>query len=58
MLLSVRKMVLVVLMALALLLGMLGWSIHVTAAPQMHHPLSHSVGQTVAWYCPAPPFNC
>lgn len=62
MLLSVKKVFVLVVMAFALVAGLLGWTARMAAiqtAPQ-HHTSIHSsqLADDPTWYCPAPPRNC
>jgi hypothetical protein len=58
MLLSLRKTLVLVIMALALLAGMLGWSAHMISMPTIYYHTSvHSI-HTLAHYCPPPPRGC
>jgi hypothetical protein len=58
MLLSLRKTLLVVIMALAMLAGLFGWSMRMTSTPAMYHHSSIHSTHTLAYYCPAPPRSC
>jgi outer membrane protein assembly factor BamE (lipoprotein component of BamABCDE complex) len=52
-----RTMVLVIL-ALALLLSLAAWTAHAMTTPAApYHTGVHS-GQSIAWYCPPPPRDC
>ncbi|HYT27961.1 MAG TPA: hypothetical protein VEL72_03010 [Ktedonobacteraceae bacterium] len=62
MLLSLRKFFVLVILALALLAGLFGWTVRMMAMPTtpyhtgMHS--SHLVADGPLWYCPPPPRNC
>ena len=58
MVISLRRTLMLVLLALALLLGLLGWSMTMHAAPVLPHHSSVQSSHAVAWYCPPPPRNC
>jgi len=63
MLLSLRKSVAIVIMVLALLAGLLGWSMHLVSMPAMyHHSSIHSIHALADggpnYYCPPPPRSC
>lgn len=62
MLLSLRKFFVLVILALALLAGLFGWTVRMMAMPTTpYHSGMHSGIQMVddpTWYCPAPPRNC
>ncbi len=58
MLLSLRKTFVIVILALALLAGLFGWSMHMISTPAIYHLTSvHSI-HTLAYYCPPPPRGC
>lgn len=62
MLVSLRKMFVLVILALTLLAGLIGWSVRMVSMPMMqHHSGVHST-QILAdgpnWYCPPPPRFC
>ncbi|HJT56712.1 MAG TPA: hypothetical protein VJ761_09470 [Ktedonobacteraceae bacterium] len=62
MLLSMKKGVVLVVMAFALIAGLLGWTVRtatIQTVPQ-HHTSTHSsqLADDPNWYCPAPPRNC
>jgi hypothetical protein len=52
MVISLRKTFLIVILALVLLVGLIGWSMRATAIPVPSH--SHLMG----FVCPPPPFVC
>ena len=59
---TLRQWVFLVVMALALLAGLLGWTIKMVAAPPfpLHHSNVHA-GHTLAFiqpYCPPAPYDC
>jgi len=60
---TLRKSVLLVVMAIALLAGLFGWTMKMEAAPPFpqHHSSIHAV-QTLSsspnHYCPPPPYSC
>lgn len=62
MLLSLRKMFLVILMALALLAGLIGWSARMTSTPTMYHHSSisstHALADGPNFVCLPPPKGC
>ena len=66
MLLSMRKTFLIVMIVLALLAGLFGWSAHMVSTPAMYHHTghvlsiysSHVLADGGNWYCPAPPRGC
>ena len=58
MLLSLRRFFVLVILALALLAGLFGWTVRMMAMPTTpYHTGLHS-SHAVAWYCPPPPRNC
>ncbi len=54
---TLRRIAMLIVLALALLAGLFGWTLRMEAAPPAHHntPL-HST--QLAYVCPPPPFNC
>ena len=64
MLLSMRKTFLIVMIVLALLACLSGWSAHMVSMPAMYHHTgifsSHmpAGGGGGNWYCPPPPRGC
>ncbi len=62
MLLSLRKTLLVVIMALALLAGLIGWSVRMTSIPSMYHhsniSSTHALADGPDFYCLPPPKGC
>jgi hypothetical protein len=62
MLLSLRKTLLVVIMALALLAGLLGWSARMSSMPNMYHhstiQSTHTLADGPNFYCLPPPKGC
>lgn len=65
MVLSMKRLFLIVVMALALLAGLFGWSAKMMTSPslQQHHGASVQVrmladGPDVRVGCPPPPFSC
>ncbi len=58
MLLSMRKTFLIVMIVLALLAGLFGWSAHMVSTPAMYHHTGIYSSHVLAWYCPAPPRSC
>jgi len=58
MVISLRKAGMLVLLALVLLLGLLGWSMKMGTPPALPHHSSIHSSHTLAWYCPPPPRNC
>jgi hypothetical protein len=62
MLLSLRKALLVIIMALALLAGLFGWSVRMTSMPTMYHHSSilgtHALADDPNYYCLPPPKGC
>ena len=58
MLVTLRKFFVLVILALALLAGLFGWTVRMMAMPTApYHTGMHS-SQQVAIYCPPPPRNC
>jgi hypothetical protein len=58
MVLTMKKFIVLVAMAVALVAGLFGWTVRMTTlqtVPQ-HHTSIHS--SQLAWYCPAPPRMC
>jgi hypothetical protein len=63
---TLRKSVLLVVMAIALLAGLFGWTMKMEAAPPfpLHHSSIHanqalsSHSSSPNHYCPPPPFSC
>ena len=64
MLLSMRKTFLIVMIVLALLAGLFGWSAHMVSMPAMYHHTGIYSAHVLAdggggnWYCPPPPRGC
>lgn len=60
MIVSLKRGILLVLMALALLLGLLGWSLKTMTTPLQHSQHGHTTTytHTLAYVCPPPPFSC
>jgi len=58
MVLSLRRATMLLLLALALLFGLLGWSMKMAAASALPHHTSVQHSHAVAWYCPPPPRYC
>jgi hypothetical protein len=61
MLLSLRKFFVLVILALALLAGLFGWTVRMMAPTTPYHTgmhSSHLVAVGPLWYCPPPPRNC
>jgi hypothetical protein len=55
---TMRRGLLVLLMALVLLMGLIGWTMRMEAAsPAYHSGIQTSHTQT-AYICPPPPFDC
>ncbi|MFL5691391.1 MAG: hypothetical protein ACJ795_06265, partial [Ktedonobacteraceae bacterium] len=56
---TLRRTVLLIMLALALLAGLVGWTLHMEVAFPTHPnaPIHSSHIQT-AYVCPPPPFNC
>lgn len=53
---SIKKTLLMVILVLALLAALFGWTARMIAAPS-YHAAAHS-SHTLAWYCPPPPRYC
>jgi len=58
MIIALRKMLLLVVMALALLAGLLGWTIRMQPAVPLHPSSGMQSTHTLAMYCPPPPYDC
>jgi hypothetical protein len=62
MLLSMKKIIVLVALALALAGGLIGWTVRMEMLPNIQqHPTSiHSaqLADDPNWYCPAPPRMC
>lgn len=54
--LTLKRAWLIIILALALLAGLIGMAVSAAAAPG-HAASMHSPHQ-IAYYCPPPPFNC
>lgn len=58
MVVSMKKALVMVILALVLLAGLIGWTMRVQASPSLpFHTGMHS-GHVVAVTCPPPPRNC
>lgn len=53
---TLKRTILLVILALALLLSLAGWTVRAMTLPASHMGV-HS-GHTIAWYCPPPPRDC
>ncbi|HZS78187.1 MAG TPA: hypothetical protein VFA41_16365 [Ktedonobacteraceae bacterium] len=58
MLVSLRKMFVLIILALTLLAGLIGWSARMVTMPMMQHHSGVHTTHTLAWYCPPPPRFC
>lgn len=58
MVLTLRKMFLVVVMVLALLAGLFGWTMRMQAPAPVHHSTGVYSTHTLAMICPPPPYAC
>jgi hypothetical protein len=56
---SIKKTVVMIILALALLAGLFGWTMRMMAMPSSLplHTGMHS-SHAIAWYCPPPPRDC
>jgi len=58
MVVSMKKAFVMVILALALLAGLFGWTVRMVTMPSTpFHPGVHST-HVLAWYCPPPPRYC
>ena len=58
MVVSLKKAFVMIILALALLAGLFGWTVRVVTMPSTpFHTGAHSTGAQ-AWYCPPPPRWC
>ncbi len=59
---SIKKTVVMIILALALLAGLLGWTVRMMTMPPMpYHAAvqsSHVLADDPDWYCPPPPRVC
>jgi hypothetical protein len=59
---SLKKTVVMILLALALLAGLLGWTVRMMTLPPMQFHTaaqsSHLMADGPNWYCPPPPRYC
>ena len=56
---SIKKTVVMIILALALLAGLFGWTVRMVTMPSslpLHTGLHSS--HAIAWYCPPPPRDC
>ncbi|MFL5659217.1 MAG: hypothetical protein ACJ8CB_34165 [Ktedonobacteraceae bacterium] len=58
MIVALRKTFLLVVMALALLAGLFGWTMKMQPAVPLHHSSGMQSTHTLAMYCPPPPYDC
>lgn len=63
MLVSMRRAIVLVFMVLALLAGLIGWSVRMATLPTMQYHTGVHATHTLAdgspnWYCPPPPKIC
>jgi hypothetical protein len=62
MVVSMKKAFVMVILALALLAGLFGWTVHMMTLPSMpfHTSVqsSHVLADGPPWYCPPPPRDC
>ena len=57
--LTLRKTFLLIVMALVMLMGLLGWTLRMeTASPVYHSARMQSSHAQLAVICPPPPFDC
>ncbi len=59
--LAVRRAWLIIVLALGLLAGLLGWTMHMETAMPLHAAGTHITRQMASgpnWYCPPPPYDC
>jgi hypothetical protein len=55
---SLKKTVVMILLALALLAGLLGWTVRMMTLPSMQYHTAAQSSHALAWYCPPPPRYC
>jgi hypothetical protein len=55
---SLRKTFLLVVLALILLVGLLGWTLRVMASSAIYHSTSIHSSHAIAYTCPPPPRYC
>ncbi|GAC1346292.1 MAG: hypothetical protein NVSMB27_09650 [Ktedonobacteraceae bacterium] len=55
---TLRRGLLLVILALVLLMGLIGWTMHVVASSPAHHSGFQSSHAQTAYICPPPPFDC
>ena len=59
---SIKKTVVMIILALALLAGLFGWTVRMVTMPSMpYHAAaqsSHLLADGPLWYCPPPPRYC
>lgn len=55
---TLKRAILVVILALALLLSLVGWTARMMAAPATPAYLGMHSSHAVAYYCPPPPRYC
>ncbi|HLQ30038.1 MAG TPA: hypothetical protein VK140_12475 [Ktedonobacteraceae bacterium] len=59
---TMRRGLLLLVMALVLLVGLIGWTMRMEAAPPLHHSSIHASQGQIAmaphYICPPPPFDC
>ena len=57
---TLRKSVILVVMALVLLAGLFGWTVKMETAPPfpLHHSSIHTVNTSPRPFCPPPPYSC
>ena len=58
MVIALRRVLILVLLALTLLIGLLAGSANRLLSPTLLHHTSIRSHQAVAWYCPPPPRYC
>ena len=59
---SIKKTVVMIILALALLAGLFGWTARMMTMPSMQYHTaaqsSHVLAVSPHWYCPPPPRDC
>lgn len=58
---AVRRAFLILVVALALLVGLLGWAMHAATTAPVHAAgvySTHQIADGPNYYCPPPPYDC
>jgi len=55
--LTLKRAWLIIVLALGLLAGLVGWTVRMEA-PATAHPTRIQTSHQLAWYCPPPPYSC